>query len=79
MNTTTLTSKNQVTLPAKLVRQAGFSKGMILSSRIEKNAIILEPKPDIRTAAHAAQQSLKPYVKEPLSDSQIHRILQEWS
>lgn len=42
----TLTSKNQLTLPVKLVELLGLTQGSKLWIRVEKNALVLEKAGD---------------------------------
>jgi bifunctional DNA-binding transcriptional regulator/antitoxin component of YhaV-PrlF toxin-antitoxin module len=79
MTTVALTSKNQITLPVKLVRQAGLWKGMRFTPRIQGSAIVLEPQQGIREAAAAAQLALKPFIKRPLSNDMLQRALHDWN
>jgi AbrB family looped-hinge helix DNA binding protein len=43
--TTTLSSKNQVTVPVSVVRELGLSPGDKLAVRLEDGAIVLRPRP----------------------------------
>ncbi len=76
---TTLTSKNQVTLPAVLVRRAGLTKGVRLSVRLENGTIVLEPQAEVRRMVEEIQAALRPKVRKPLSDIELQAALRGWS
>lgn len=76
--TVTLTSKNQITLPAALVRQAGFAKGVKFTSRLQGGAIVLEPQRDLRKTVESVQGRMQPLIKRPISDAEIQRALHNW-
>jgi antitoxin ChpS len=46
MATTTLSSKNQITLPVAMVRRLGLTPGRKLMLRLENDRIVLRPEPE---------------------------------
>ena len=46
-DTSTITSKNQITLPAQIVRKAGLKQGHKLSVTLENGRIVLTPDEQI--------------------------------
>ena len=79
MNSVSLTSKNQITLPIALVRQAALNKGTRFSARLENGAIVLQPQTDIRTTIKDIQADMRLLVKKPLSDNELQKALHNWA
>lgn len=46
----TVTSKNQVTLPADFVRTMGISKSRVLTAELRNNSIVLTVQPKVSTS-----------------------------
>jgi antitoxin component of MazEF toxin-antitoxin module len=76
--TISLTSKNQVSLPAALVRRAGLTKGARFLPRLDNGAIVLEPEQDLRATVQQIQAELRPLTAHPLSDKDLQKALHEW-
>lgn len=69
----TITSKNQVTLPAEYVRTLGLVDSRVLQAEIKDNKIVLSPVPNLVDA-------VKPFwgkhsAKRPLSDTQLKQAI----
>lgn len=81
MRVTTLTSKNQITIPAELVRQLGLGRNRKL--RIERqgnDALLLTLQKDLAGQLSDIQHRVKPYVKRSLSDAELAEARTEaWS
>jgi bifunctional DNA-binding transcriptional regulator/antitoxin component of YhaV-PrlF toxin-antitoxin module len=81
MRVTTLTSKNQITIPAELVRQLGLGRHRKL--RIERqgdDALLLTLQKDLRGQLNDIQRRAQPYVKRSLSDTELAEARTEaWS
>lgn len=49
MPTAKLSSKNQITIPKKIIETLGLEAGDQLSMRVEKNRLVLEAPPKVKT------------------------------
>lgn len=78
---TTITGKNQVTLPAELVRQLELSPGTRLDWRIGPNGtLIATPRPSRATLAAALMGAGRPYLRQgsdPVADLIAERIAED--
>lgn len=71
----TVTSKNQVTLPADYVREIGLAQHRILRAELKGKSIILTAEPDLI-------QQIQPFwrrhkVKRPLSDAELKEAIRD--
>ena len=67
----TITSKNQITLPAKIVRQMNLQKNRILTLDCKNDKIIMTPKPSLEAAMKkywTKHKATKPISDEDLRD-----------
>lgn len=71
MTTVTLTSKNQLTLPAELVRQLGLTRNRKLRVERQGDTLMLTMQKDFDAQIDDIQQLAKPYVKRALSDAEL--------
>jgi hypothetical protein len=78
MKTVSLTSKNQVTLPAAQVRQAHLKKGTKFTSRWDGKAFILEPEQPLEEMLAEIHAEMRPFIKKPLSDAELQAALHDW-
>ena len=87
MNTViTLTSKNQLTLPTKLVLLLGLNKGSRFWTRVEKRSIILEAVEDSWDGLHgvladtpAAKKHTVQEVIEIAKKKEIARVMNDYA
>lgn len=77
MKTVTLTSKNQLTLPAALVRQLGLANSRKLLVQKRGNSLLITPQKDIASQFSDIQTRVKPYVSQQFSDQQLKAGRQE--
>ncbi len=71
MRTITLTSKNQITLPAELVRQLGLNRTRKLLVQRRGDMLLLTIQKDLSTQLGDIQRRAKPYIKQSFSDAQL--------
>lgn len=71
----TVTSKNQVTLPAKVVKKLDLGPGRKLLMRERGSQIILEPQGDLLTRMQKHWPKVK--VKRPLSDEELKQAIRD--
>jgi len=69
----TVTSKNQVTLPSKYVKQLRLTNNRILQTEIRNGKIILTPEPDVETVMQQFWGKHK--AKRTLGDDEINQAL----
>lgn len=78
MSTITLTSKNQVTLPAWLVREKNYKQGIKFQARLQGDDIVLSPKKDLEQIVRDMNEHLRPLIRKPLSDQELQESLHNW-
>ncbi len=71
MKTITLTSKNQLTLPAALVRQLGLDRTRKLRVQRKGDALVLTIQKDLPSQITDIQRRVGPYVKRSFSDAEL--------
>lgn len=69
----TITSKNQVTLPADYVKALRLSKNRVLQAEIQENKIVLSPQPTLDETMKQFWGKHK--AKRPLSDDEIKQAI----
>jgi len=75
----TITSKNQLTLPAKLVRKYNLDKNRLVVITEKKNSIEIRPQPSLeeRMRPHWEKfRATRPNIK-PLSEKQLKQAIRE--
>lgn len=72
----TITSKNQITLPAEYVRQMGLSKNRRLNVRQRGDELVLKPEDDIEKHFQKLWAQL-PKVAGTKSDAELKRATRE--
>lgn len=77
MKTITLTSKNQITIPAEIVRQMGLDQSRKLRLERHGDAILLTSQKDLATQLNNIQHNVAPYVVKSFTDAQLARGRQE--
>lgn len=77
MKTVTLTSKNQITIPAEIVRQLKLDKTRKLVIEVEKDRLVLKRQKDLEEIWADFHTQIKPQIIRPLSDEEIRRARQE--
>lgn len=77
--TVTITSKNQITLPARLVRSMGLSKGEKLEVTSTNNSVKLTKTPTLEDsmAAFHKQIAKKLKGKRPLTNAELSRAARD--
>lgn len=72
-HTVTITSKNQITLPAELVRNLGLQKGSRLVIKQKAKGVELNPEPSFRElmAPFHKKMAKKLEGKRPLTDKEL--------
>ena len=73
----TVTSKNQITLPAELVRKYKLDKNRRLSIQLKKNAFILKPTPSLEQRLAPLRTEIAKHVKGSLTDQEIQQSVRE--
>ncbi len=68
---TTITSKNQITIPASIVRKLKLNRNRHMQVKQRGNDIILTPLPTLAESLEPVWQSAANTIKNPLSDSEI--------
>lgn len=69
--TVTVTSKNQITLPADLVRKYKLNQNRTLAVNEQNGAIVLNPEPSLAEDMAAIWDEMRQYVTRPLSDNEL--------
>jgi AbrB family looped-hinge helix DNA binding protein len=69
--TVTITSKNQITLPAKLVRQMGLIKGSRLTLKKRDNSITVKPEPSLEELMAPYWEYAAKHIKRPITEDDI--------
>lgn len=77
MKTVTLTSKNQITIPAKLVRELKWDKKRRLEVQRKGDALILTTELSAQERLEAHWIKVKPYIKRALTDEEIRQARRE--
>ncbi|HLA49439.1 MAG TPA: AbrB/MazE/SpoVT family DNA-binding domain-containing protein [Candidatus Saccharimonadales bacterium] len=77
MKTITLTSKNQITIPAELVRQLKLDKNRRLEVEKRGKTIMLTPEISVEERLEAHWAKMSKYIKRSLSDEDIRRAREE--
>lgn len=77
MKTITLTSKNQITIPAEMVRQLGLDQSRKLRLERSGDALILTNQKDLASQLSDIQRSVAPYVVKSFTDAQLTKGRQE--
>lgn len=79
MKTITLTSKNQITIPADIVKAMKLQKSKRLTVVIKDESIVLQPVPEPRKRIVSMWERNAPIVqsKKPLTDTQLKQIKKE--
>jgi bifunctional DNA-binding transcriptional regulator/antitoxin component of YhaV-PrlF toxin-antitoxin module len=72
----TITSKNQITIPAYLVREMQLSTHRRLSIRKQGNELILKPEPALQDQLQKIWKQL-PTFKGTISDEELKRTTRE--
>lgn len=78
MSTITLTSKNQITIPVRLLREKSLKRGTKLQARWEGNDLVLSPQEDLEKVVSDMQAHLRPLIRKPLSDAELKKNLRNW-
>ena len=69
----TITSKNQITIPADVVRQLKLHKKRILELRVKDNSILLTPEQSIEDAMRPFWT--KHHAKQAISDEELKQAI----
>jgi bifunctional DNA-binding transcriptional regulator/antitoxin component of YhaV-PrlF toxin-antitoxin module len=69
----TITSKNQITLPAEYVRKLHLAKSRRMSIRQRGDELILKPEPTLEDRMLPVWEEVAKYVKRPVSDKELKR------
>ena len=78
MPKTTISSKNQITLPARLLREMGLKAGDQLAVGIEEGSLVLHPRPrDWVSYAAGALKGVYGKTKEDV-DAYLDELRGEW-
>jgi bifunctional DNA-binding transcriptional regulator/antitoxin component of YhaV-PrlF toxin-antitoxin module len=77
MTIVTLTSKNQVTIPAELARAKMLAKGTKLTARWQGNDLVLSPQEDFETVLRDVQARLRSLIRKPQTDEKLRRNLRD--
>lgn len=77
MKTITLTSKNQITIPAELVRQLKLDKSRKLTIELKDDRMILKRQRDLEEIWADFHARIKPRIKRSLSDEEIRQARKE--
>ncbi len=73
----TVTSKNQITLPADYVRQVGLTRNRVMRAELRGDAIVLTPQ---ATLGNSMRQFWgKHQAKRPLTDEEIKQAIRSSS
>jgi len=78
MPKTTISSKNQITLPARLLREIGLKPGDQLAVEIDEGSLVLHPRPqDWVSYSAGALKGLYGESKEEI-DAYLQELRGEW-
>jgi AbrB family looped-hinge helix DNA binding protein len=74
----TITSKNQITLPAEFVRKLNLGKNRSLTITTKKDSLELKPRPSVDAVMSPVWQEMRQHFKTPkkLTDDDIHEEVQ---
>ena len=73
--TTTITSKNQITIPALIVRNLNLKHSRQLRVRLRGDDIVLTPLPTLRDNLLSVWDQAAKTIKQPQTDEDIKRSL----
>jgi AbrB family looped-hinge helix DNA binding protein len=73
----TVTSKNQVTLPAKLVRKYGLNKGRMITFTDKDGAIEIRPQPSLGELMAPIWKETAKYIRRPISDEELKQAIRQ--
>ena len=68
---TTITSKNQITIPSHIVRSLKLNRNRRLQIKQRGNDIVLTPLPSLEDSLKPVWQRAAKTTKKPLSDAEI--------
>lgn len=71
MKTITLTSKNQITLPAAMVRKLDLNGSRKLVIQRHGDSLVVTPQKDLAAQMNDIQELAKPYVKKSFTDVEL--------
>lgn len=75
----TITSKNQITLPADFVRKLNLTKNRRLAVRQRGEELILKPEPSLEEIMTPIWKEMKKHLKgkKPLTDEELNRAVRD--
>jgi len=73
-----LTSKNQLTMPASVVRKLKLQPGNYLNYRISNGRLILSPRPSINEQLEKIWAENAKYIKGAASDESIKETMADY-
>lgn len=73
----TMTSKNQITLPAAYVRSIGLGKSRRLTIRLRGDELVLKPQPTLQEHMKPVWDEMAKHVKRPLSDEELKQAIRK--
>jgi bifunctional DNA-binding transcriptional regulator/antitoxin component of YhaV-PrlF toxin-antitoxin module len=74
----TITSKNQITIPADMVRELNLGNSRSVTITTKKDSLVLKPQPNVETVMSPIWQEMHAHLKTPkkLTDKDIHEEVQ---
>jgi AbrB family looped-hinge helix DNA binding protein len=73
----TITSKNQITLPADYVRKLSWQKNRQLVITQRGNEIVLKAQPSLEQAMAPIWEEMRQYIKHPMNDAELKDAIRE--